>query len=77
MRADEPGSQGGLGPELTALERALSARLYRFDCPSAHTLGEFYLGVLEATCARTVDEHLRTCLACCAELRSLQVQLDG
>jgi hypothetical protein len=78
MRTCESGSQGGgREGERTAFERALRTALYRFDCPRPLTLGEFYLGLLDPACERTVDEHLLGCPACSCELRALQTQLDA
>ncbi|MBV9358496.1 MAG: zf-HC2 domain-containing protein [Chloroflexi bacterium] len=77
MRTCGPGFQGGCEGELGALERALRSALYRFDCPPPLTLGEFYLGLLDPTWDRTVDEHLRACPACSGEVRALETQFDA
>jgi hypothetical protein len=77
MRTCEPGFQGGYGGELVALERALRKALYRFDCPTALGIGEFYLGVLEPERMRGIQQHLLGCPACSCEVRALETQLDA
>jgi hypothetical protein len=53
------------------LERAL----YRFDCPSAQTLGEYNLDLLDPARRVSVAAHARDCEACAAELQTLRAYL--
>ena len=53
-------------------ERALGGALYRFDCPDAHTLGEYQIGVLDAPETMRVARHASECDECQAELRLLR-----
>jgi hypothetical protein len=54
-----------------ALERALTGKLYRKDCPPPETLGEMRLGLLAEAQAEAVRAHLDTCPHCQAEVLSL------
>jgi hypothetical protein len=51
-----------------ALEAALRGQLYRFDCPTAQTLGEYQLDLLASGLRVAVAGHLTTCTECQAEL---------
>jgi hypothetical protein len=54
------------------VQEALQQRLYRFDCPSSQTLGEYELGML-ATVERTrIAQHVVACPHCLAELETLR-----
>jgi hypothetical protein len=55
-----------------AWQAALRRGLYRFDCPSAHALGEYQLGVLPADEGRQIAAHAADCVVCAAELRTLR-----
>jgi len=55
-----------------AWQSALRHSLYRFDCPSAHALGEYQLGVLPAEEGRQIAAHAADCAVCAAELRTLR-----
>lgn len=58
-----------------ALERRLRQALYRFDCPDAHTLGEYELDVLDAVQRTRVAAHVLECEECTEELRVLRTFL--
>ena len=69
------GGAGDSGPG--ALTRARLARrlgllLGRFDCPSAHALGEFELGLGPAAERRRIEAHVQSCPLCAGELRVLR-----
>jgi hypothetical protein len=55
-----------------ALERALTRKLYRKDCPPPEVLGEMRLGLLAEAQAEPVRAHLDTCPHCQAEVRDLE-----
>lgn len=57
------------------IERELHRRLYRFDCPEAHTLGEYHADMLPAEQRMSVAAHLVSCDECRAELQSLRAYL--
>ena len=63
--------------EYRRLERALVSRLYRWDCPSNLTLGEYQLGLLDTEHATAVKLHLNQCVLCAAELGTLTEFLAG
>jgi len=50
----------------------LHQALYRFDCPSAHTLGEYQLGLLPVEQQTALAAHAVDCDACRAELTTLR-----
>jgi hypothetical protein len=54
-----------------ALERALTRKLYRKDCPPPESLGEMHLGLLPEAPSDAVRAHLDTCPHCQAEVRGL------
>src|SRR5262252_1748026 len=56
-------------------ERALASRLYRFDCPDAHTLGEYQIGALDPRESMRVAGHAAECDECQADLRLLRSYL--
>ena len=58
--------------EYTQLQRELGARLYRFDCPTPQTLGEYTLYFLSAEEQTRVAAHVGDCPLCAAELRTLR-----
>lgn len=49
-------------------ERRLVQALYRLDCPSSMTLGEYAMGLLPISNRRQVEAHLAACPHCSAEL---------
>jgi hypothetical protein len=53
------------------MELSLSGKLYRWDCPSPQTLGEYQLGLLDQQQASAVKNHLRACMRCAAEVATL------
>jgi anti-sigma factor ChrR (cupin superfamily) len=57
------------------IERRLSQALYRFDCPSAETIGDFQLDRLPAGERQRVAAHLIECPRCAEERRLLQAFL--
>ncbi|WP_376794782.1 anti-sigma factor family protein [Thermogemmatispora sp.] len=59
------------------LELTLLQSLYRWDCPPAQVLGEYYLGLLNKEVAVAVRFHLATCQHCTAELAVLSHFLSG
>jgi hypothetical protein len=56
-------------------EDELRHRLYRFDCPDAHTLGEYHLDLLEPARRSSIAAHAAECEACSSELRTLRAYL--
>jgi hypothetical protein len=61
---------GRFGPE--ELERALRSSLYRFDCPDAHSLGEYQLDMLGQEQRTLIARHAAGCEACRDELHTLR-----
>ncbi|HEV8637345.1 MAG TPA: hypothetical protein VG370_24250 [Chloroflexota bacterium] len=55
-----------------AWQGALRRGLHRFDCPSAHALGEYQLEVLPAEEGRRIAAHAAECPRCAEELRMLR-----
>lgn len=53
------------------MERTLTRKLYRWDCPSNQLLGEYTLGVLDHGKAVTIRAHLSICVLCTAEMATL------
>jgi hypothetical protein len=62
--------------DLAASEAHLRQTLYRADCPSAQTLGDYHHGFLNAAEQRAVASHLARCPHCAAELARLDQFLD-
>ena len=58
--------------EPVQFEQELRRVLYRFDCPDAHTLGEYQLDLLEPEQRRMVAGHASECDDCRAELQTLR-----
>jgi len=56
---------------LAADQTTLRVLLYRAECPDPHTLGEFHLGLLSADEQAAVEQHLRNCPDCAAEINEL------
>ncbi|MEJ2560088.1 MAG: hypothetical protein P8186_28500, partial [Anaerolineae bacterium] len=50
----------------------LTARLYRFNCPSSMELGEYHLGLLPDDQATAVARHLAECPHCAREVVQLK-----
>ncbi|GHO85015.1 hypothetical protein [Dictyobacter formicarum] len=53
------------------VERRLSQKLYRWDCPSNQVLGDFALGLMNGEHAVAIQAHLRMCVLCSAEMVTL------
>jgi hypothetical protein len=53
------------------MERQLFHTLYRWNCPSSLTLGEYELGVLASEQAHIVADHLAACERCTEEVGTL------
>ncbi len=57
------------------IQVGLRRSLFRFDCPDAHTLGEYQLDLLEPEHRRSVAAHAVDCDACSIELQTLRSYL--
>ncbi len=57
-------------------QQVLRALFYRVECPDAHTLGEYHLGLLPPADRRVVEAHLQSCHLCAAEIAELRSFLD-
>jgi hypothetical protein len=57
------------------IQADLRAALFRFDCPSAHTLGEYLLDLLDPAERTRVAAHATDCEHCLAELQTLRTYL--
>lgn len=53
------------------IERKLTNKLYRWDCPPNQILGEYELGLLSSELADSVKRHLSICELCAAEVATL------
>jgi hypothetical protein len=62
--------------EVAAFGDWLQRSLYRFDCPDAHTLGEYQLELLEPEQRTRVAAHANECHACRTELQTLRNYLS-
>ncbi len=63
--------------ELAHVQKRLSARLHRIECPQTAELGEYYLHNLSPSQRLLIAAHLRTCLRCREELEELQDYLGS
>jgi hypothetical protein len=61
--------------DFTRLQTRLRETLYRFDCPSAHVLGEYALDVVGPAERTAVAAHVLECDECTTELEGLRVYL--
>lgn len=61
--------------ELAGFEVWLTRSLYRFDCPEAHTLGEYALDLVEAGRRTRIASHTLACEHCSDELATLRAYL--
>jgi len=61
--------------EVAAFGGWLQRSLYRFDCPDAHTLGEYQLDLLEPEQRTRVAAHAIECDDCLTELQTLRSYL--
>jgi hypothetical protein len=50
---------------------ALRILFHHIECPDAHTLGEFHLGLLSADEQAAIKDHLNSCLDCATEVKDL------
>lgn len=57
------------------MQGRLKNSLYRFDCPDAHTLGEYHLDFLEPDVRTQVAGHVLECDDCRVELQTLRTYL--
>jgi hypothetical protein len=69
--AGDPGEE----KEMALVESQLRRSLYRFDCPQAHALGEYELGLLAPEQRTSVAAHALECDECRAELQTLRAFL--
>jgi hypothetical protein len=53
------------------VERSLTRKLYRWDCPANQELGEYQFGLLDNERATAVKLHLSSCVLCSAEIATL------
>jgi hypothetical protein len=53
------------------LNRKLTHKLYRWECPSSQTIGEYHLGLIDSRQAIDVEVHIQNCVLCAAELKTL------
>jgi hypothetical protein len=60
-----------------AYEDALLTRLYRFDCPPAHEIGEYELGLLTPESRVQLASHVLDCPGCADELSTLRVFMQA
>src|SRR5512143_2988076 len=58
--------------ELDGFEKRLRSLLYRFDCPPAIEIGEYYLGLVGDPRKAWIAEHLETCPHCALEYARLK-----
>jgi anti-sigma factor ChrR (cupin superfamily) len=62
---------------LAAAEQQLQQHLYRVDCPSAQTLGEYVLSMIDRSQRKSIRAHLAICPACRDEVEVLQTYLQA
>lgn len=60
---------------LADLQQALTRSLYRATCPTSRELGEYHLGLLPASQAQAVSDHLTICPFCAEERAQLRTFL--
>ena len=65
-------ASGSGHPGHEQLERELRRALYRFDCPDAHTLGEYQLDLLDPGERIRIAAHVTDCDECRIELQTLR-----
>lgn len=61
--------------QLARLQNRLQARLFRAHCPSSVELGDYHLGLLPASQALMVAQHVRGCPHCRQEVEQLGIYL--
>jgi hypothetical protein len=57
---------------LERFQKALTAQLYRIDCPSSLELGEYHLRMLPAPQMLVISQHVRECPHCAFEVAELE-----
>lgn len=57
---------------ITASQSILRVLFKRIECPDAHTLGEFHLGLLSANEQSAIMDHLNSCPDCAKEISDLE-----
>lgn len=62
---------------LATQEKQLMTSLYRAQCPSSLTLGEYHIGFLSTTETRAIDLHVLHCPHCHRELQLLTAYLTA
>ena len=60
---------------LEATQQRLMAMLYRFDCPSPLTIGEYVMGLLEDPSRTAFARHMLECGPCAAEFTTARAFL--
>jgi hypothetical protein len=63
---------GGDETGFTHFQQELRRSLYRFDCPDAHTLGEYELDLLHREQRMRIASHVLECEECREELHTLR-----
>src|SRR5436305_14854424 len=57
--------------DFRGVERSLTRKLYRLDCPPNQVLGEYQLGLLTRERASAVKLHVNSCVLCSVEIATL------
>jgi len=57
---------------ITATQSILRVLFQRIECPEAHTLGEFHMGLLSADERPVIKDHLNSCPDCAKEVSDLE-----
>ena len=57
-------------------QQVLRTLFHRMECPDAHTLGEYHLGLLSPADQDAVEAHLQMCPLCAAEIADLESFLE-
>jgi hypothetical protein len=55
----------------------LRAALFRFDCPDAHALGDYYLDLVEPAARARIAVHVGACDHCLADLQTVRAFLSA
>lgn len=75
QRIEQSGDAQRRLAQLARQQQQLAARLYRANCPDAHTLGEYQMRLLAAEQAAQVAQHIAICPHCALELDELRATL--
>jgi anti-sigma factor RsiW len=62
---------------LARMQGNLTRSLYRFECPSPNTLGEYHMGLLTRSDEEEVRTHLERCPHCSAEVARLEAYMSA